>query len=605
MENAKPPLAPGGDPHGGGAEGASPAADTMDNVPEPFFRGENAGPRHLGEGLMRGARHVGEGVVAGATMLVASPIIQAQQEGTVTGFMKGLGIGILGAVALPVVKTGVAIKEVVHGAVNTPSAVRAQRDRKEWDERTGTYVTYSLSQETEEINAVDMDEAFAAERALIREEMEEAGQEAAPSAGVADMEYYETLGVSPDAGDGEIKKAYYKLALRLHPDKNPDNPEAGARFQKVSEAYQVLSDPRLRRQYDAAGRDGLDGADLMDGKAFFAMIFGSEAFEPLVGQFQLTSMMNQEAMGPQEAKFVQLKRQLKCANEAARILAPYVDGGMDDAAFAEEARRMGTDLAKNQFGLRLLHVVGFCYQLAGEKQIGRQSGFGLAGHVASLRQKGHIMRNQMRALGAGIGAVRAQANLQKAQNMAEERKEIKSTEAAAAAAAAPDAAAPAEEPAAEQPTAGGGGAEGEEEDLSKETAAAAEGVVEALWRVSVLDVESALRGALHKLLHDRDVAPDVITKRAMGLSIVGAAFQSLTAEDCGIDPEEESAAASFAAAAQQAHAQAQQAEAEVKEAEDARQAQAAAAAASIPEAAPAQPVAANQAAAGASDGDLD
>ncbi len=69
-------------------------------------------------------------------------------------------------------------------------------------------------------------------------------------------DYYQLLGISPDAGKDEIKKAYRKLALKYHPDRNPDNPEAEEMFKKISEAYAVLMDPEKRAQYDALRRYG-------------------------------------------------------------------------------------------------------------------------------------------------------------------------------------------------------------------------------------------------------------------------------------------------------------------------------------------------------------
>ena len=59
------------------------------------------------------------------------------------------------------------------------------------------------------------------------------------------------MGLKRNANDAEIKKAYKKLAIRFHPDKNPDDPEtAKAKFQEVSNAYEILSDPEKRRVYD-------------------------------------------------------------------------------------------------------------------------------------------------------------------------------------------------------------------------------------------------------------------------------------------------------------------------------------------------------------------
>lgn len=72
------------------------------------------------------------------------------------------------------------------------------------------------------------------------------------------VDYYKVLDVSRTATEAEIKKAYKKLALRWHPDKNPDNPEeSNKRFKEISEAYEVLSDEKKRRIYDQYGKEGL------------------------------------------------------------------------------------------------------------------------------------------------------------------------------------------------------------------------------------------------------------------------------------------------------------------------------------------------------------
>ncbi len=67
-----------------------------------------------------------------------------------------------------------------------------------------------------------------------------------------EKDYYKSLGVTKDASQADIKKTYRKLARELHPDKNPGNAEAEARFKEVSEAYDVLSDPAKRKEYDEA-----------------------------------------------------------------------------------------------------------------------------------------------------------------------------------------------------------------------------------------------------------------------------------------------------------------------------------------------------------------
>src|SRR5690606_5602073 len=68
-------------------------------------------------------------------------------------------------------------------------------------------------------------------------------------------DYYKILGVPKNATQDEIKKAYRKLAVKYHPDKNPGNKEAERKFQEINEANEVLSDPEKRKKYDALGEN--------------------------------------------------------------------------------------------------------------------------------------------------------------------------------------------------------------------------------------------------------------------------------------------------------------------------------------------------------------
>src|SRR5271166_4096153 len=74
------------------------------------------------------------------------------------------------------------------------------------------------------------------------------------------QDYYKTLGVDRRASDAEIKSAYRKLARKFHPDVNPNNKEAEAKFKQINEAYQVISDPEKRKKYDELGADWEHGA---------------------------------------------------------------------------------------------------------------------------------------------------------------------------------------------------------------------------------------------------------------------------------------------------------------------------------------------------------
>lgn len=103
---------------------------------------------------------------------------------------------------------------------------------------------------------------------------------------MAKRDYYEILGVSKDAGKDDIKKAYRKMAIKYHPDKNPDDPESETKFKEAAEAYKVLSDDKKRSTYDRFGHAGLGGAagggyqasSVEDIFSQFSDIFGSDVF---------------------------------------------------------------------------------------------------------------------------------------------------------------------------------------------------------------------------------------------------------------------------------------------------------------------------------------
>ncbi len=149
-----------------------------------------------------------------------------------------------------------------------------------------------------------------------------------------EIDYYEVLGISREADANEIKKAYRKLAMTYHPDKNPDDAQAGEKFKEVSEAYEILKDQEKRRRYDQFGSSGLKGGfggfngfdfDLSDAlRTFMSEGFGFGDFFGSSSQgrsrrtqtkgqdLQINIKLTLEEIAEGVTKKVKLKRYVRC-----------------------------------------------------------------------------------------------------------------------------------------------------------------------------------------------------------------------------------------------------------------------------------------------------
>jgi len=160
---------------------------------------------------------------------------------------------------------------------------------------------------------------------------------------VAKKDYYAVLGLPRTSSADEIKKAYRKLALKYHPDQNPNDPKAEARFKDISEAYEVLRDPKKRKMYDQFGSAGPG-----PGGAGFGAGFGGpgggfdprgpESFNDLFGDFFGDVFSGARAGGPKQARGNDLRYTLSITLEEAatgcekRISFVRDRGGKEDSA---------------------------------------------------------------------------------------------------------------------------------------------------------------------------------------------------------------------------------------------------------------------------------
>lgn len=307
-------------------------------------------PKDAVAGLSSGLKSIGKGLFGGVASLVALPIQGAREEGAV-GFAKGLGLGLVSAVGLTVLGAGTGIIQVGRGIINTPFALQAKSDEKVWDQEKRVWYYYNLSEEAEQ----ELKKPLAH----------------APSATIKDTKLYDILGIDPSATPAEVKKAYRVKAIRLHPDKNPNNPNASSNFQQLGEAYQVISNPALRASYDLHGLDAVDSDKLMDSSQLYQVIFGSERFEDLVGELQLMGL--QGAMKPNSSteaafeglmdaeaklKTKQKRREVQCAVNLVRMLNDYLqDQSENHVAFKVSIEGQAKELTETAFGGTLIAVV--------------------------------------------------------------------------------------------------------------------------------------------------------------------------------------------------------------------------------------------------------
>lgn len=184
--------------------------------------------------------------------------------------------------------------------------------------------------------------------------------------------------------ESKIKRAYYIKARKWHPDKNPTE-EAKTKFQAIGEAYQVLSDEKLRAVYDRDGQEGLSAdcteiaPDQVDPSLVFTFLFGNDSFNDIVGRLQvvtttlLATQQGNEGDPVTRLQLLQLevRRVVRLALALVERIQPYVDGDAEGAKAQWKAK--GEELVKVRYGEELLNTVGATYKHIATQLIGTWS----------------------------------------------------------------------------------------------------------------------------------------------------------------------------------------------------------------------------------------
>eukprot|EP00980_Cylindrotheca_fusiformis_P002979 scaffold692_cov118-Cylindrotheca_fusiformis.AAC.1 len=558
----------------------------LEEVNFTFATCDTRKPKDGWAGLSSGLKSVAKGTAAGVASLIAQPVVGAQQNGF-GGFLTGLATGVATAVALPVTGVCVGAYQVGRGLVNSAEAITSANQGMIWDEEKREWIFYKLDEEAEEVERLLKEQA--------KNKTGGASKSTGPERKVKDRQFYDLLGVSTNATQGEIKKAYYVKARKCHPDKNPNDPTAANRFQELGTAYQILSNEQTRAAYD---RDGLNEqneqklqmADI-DPYVFFAVMFGSDGVTPYIGELWIAnkadtvlkdSKMAQELAQEKDNKdnaqqmqqreerikglleedqLVQRKRQVVCAQNLRQRIQPFLDQAESSTAaedsddgtmneFTLMVQAEAAEICQSPYGHVFCKTIGRALQLEATEFLGFESSFlgNWDGHTASWEKRSVSFQNNLRVVGAGISAVRAGS---KAMKTVEEFQQQQKKE--------------------EQHSMKTAGVD--QTQQAKETMEQLEdtlpAILELAWAINVRDITRTLKEVCFKLFHDSSVDPQIRRKRAMAIRIMGREFYSIgkisestkgmaTPDEEGVSKEEIKLRAEIAAMTTLAKAQGQE-----------------------------------------------
>lgn len=458
---------------------------------------------------MLGATKVLDGAIGGLGVAVAAPVMGAKLGAEKNGFVGGT-VGLLGGAAVGVIgAAGCLVGGAVKGAVDikrgveaVPASISAPRKGKWWNETTSTWV-YT------DITKIDVPENDDDILGGIENDLD-ATTTNATSGEVMDTYYYDTLEVDPAADPSKIKRQYYLMARKYHPDKNPGDAAAAEKFKAVAEAYQVLSDPELRLKYNEGGKDALSGDKTSgnddqtpDPSLLLAFLFGSDRFNSFVGRLATSTgamLGDTTQLSAKDSRTLQERRCSRLAITLAKRIKPWVENNVEEMEGAWKVQ--AEELKKTSYGWELLQVIGMAYNLAAVQFLGsHDSRIGIpsikkwaSGKVAGTR----IAVGKMKTKG---GTVTAALDLGAVQAKYRQKIEAASSEV-------------------------------EKRQLEQEMAnASTEVMMRIIWTTTSVDIASTIHETCQMVFFDQSVSKEVRELRAKAVKKLGQIFKECPAPE--------------------------------------------------------------------------
>jgi len=239
-------------------------------------------PRDIKNGFSHAAQNIASGVGQGLGGLIKEPIEGATTNG-LAGFCSGVALGVLGAIAAPVMGVGLGVNQIYRGFLAQDAADNAFEEGLVWDDVNRVWTEEKVVSLQEHLRIAE--DAF---KNYEYEEAQNVRSGASLRGEVKEKELYHLLDIEPgpETDTTEIRKAYYKKAKELHPDKHRGEANyADQKFKEVSEAYRVLSDPVERRKYDEYGIGAFENEAKLDfdPTLLYGIVFGAHELSNYVG----------------------------------------------------------------------------------------------------------------------------------------------------------------------------------------------------------------------------------------------------------------------------------------------------------------------------------